>query len=576
MCAGTTVTLNPVLTGNANAIPSFIASSGTIAGGPYPAPYTYTPSIASGSVTLTATTNDPAGGCNAGTDNLIITVNQPVAITSQPLATQTVCSGTNVTFSVAATGTGLSYQWRRGTLNLINGGNISGATSPTLTLTGVSSADEGTYSVVVSGASPCPAVTSDNAELVVHQVVAITAQPVPTQTACSGSSVSFTVAATGDGLTYQWRRGSTPLTDGGAISGANSPSLTINPVLTSDAANDYNVIITGIAPCDPVTSSNAALIVNESVVINSQPEASQTVCSGATVTFNVAASGTGLSYQWRRGIVNLTNGGNVTGATSPTLTLTGVSSADEGTYTVVVSGASPCTSVTSADADLIVHQAVAITAQPAPTQTACSGSPVSFSVTATGDGLAYQWYRGATPLTNGGAISGATSSTLTINPVLAADAAADYHLIISGIAPCGSVTSSNAVILVNEAVSITSQPLATQSACTGNTVTFTVSATGTGLNYQWRRGITNLVESGNISGVNSATLTVTNVTTANAAPNYNVVITGTAPCSPVTSGNASLTVFRAVTINTQPTNVGICASSPAQLGVIASGDGLTY
>ncbi|MFZ2287987.1 MAG: hypothetical protein WAV93_13495, partial [Bacteroidales bacterium] len=148
MCAGTSVTLNPVLTGNANTIVSFTPSSGIISGGPYPAPYTYTPSITSGSVTLNATTNDPAGSCNAGTDQLIITVNQPVAITLQPVATQTLCSGANVSFSVSATGTDLSYQWRKGAVNLVNGGNISGATTATLTLTGINPADAGIYSVV--------------------------------------------------------------------------------------------------------------------------------------------------------------------------------------------------------------------------------------------------------------------------------------------------------------------------------------------------------------------------------------------------------------------------------------------
>jgi hypothetical protein len=325
-----------------------------------------------------------------------------------------------------------------------------------------------------------------------------------------------------------------------------------------------------------VTSNNAALVVNDAVVITTQPTITQTVCSGTNVTFSVEAIGTGLTYQWRRGAVNLSNGGNVSGATSNTLTLAGVTTADAGLYTVIVSGVSPCPSVTSTASELIVNQAVAITAQPAPTQTACSGSTVNFSVTATGDGLSYQWYRGLTSLTNGGAISGATSNTLTINPVLTTDAAVDYHVIISGTSPCSSVTSSNAVLVVNEAVAVTSQPPATQSACTGNTVTFTVAASGTGLTYQWRRGTTNLLEAGNISGVTTATLTIANVTAANAGNNYNVIISGTAPCTSVTSNNATLIVNRAITINTQPTNVGICASSPAQFGVIASGDGLTY
>src|SRR5207253_2583875 len=57
-----------------------------------------------------------------------LTVNTPPEITLQPQS-QTVAQGGNVTFSVAATGTGpLSYQWR------FNGTDIAGGTGSTLPL----------------------------------------------------------------------------------------------------------------------------------------------------------------------------------------------------------------------------------------------------------------------------------------------------------------------------------------------------------------------------------------------------------------------------------------------------------
>ena len=58
------------------------------------------------------------------------------------------------------------------------------------------------------------------------------------KTVCSGNSTGFTVTATGTGLTYQWRKGNTNLTNTGNISGATSSSLTINPATSADAAND--------------------------------------------------------------------------------------------------------------------------------------------------------------------------------------------------------------------------------------------------------------------------------------------------------------------------------------------------
>jgi hypothetical protein len=64
-------------------------------------------------------------------------------ITVQPQS-QIASATSNVTFSVAATGSGLTYQWRK------NGGDISGATSSTLTLNSVTRTAGGTYSVVVT------------------------------------------------------------------------------------------------------------------------------------------------------------------------------------------------------------------------------------------------------------------------------------------------------------------------------------------------------------------------------------------------------------------------------------------
>ena len=77
-------------------------------------------------------------------------------ITTQP-QNQTVNGGNTATFSVAASGASLKYQW------LFNGQIILGATSSTLTLNSVTAAKEGSYSVVVS--NPYGSVTSATASL---------------------------------------------------------------------------------------------------------------------------------------------------------------------------------------------------------------------------------------------------------------------------------------------------------------------------------------------------------------------------------------------------------------------------
>ncbi|QBZ97669.1 Ig-like domain-containing protein [Flavobacterium sangjuense] len=483
-----------------------------------------------------------ASPCTAVTsNNVALVVNQLPAIASQPAASQTLCSGSSVSFSVSATGTGLTYQWYNGATLLSNGGSISGATTATLTINPISASDASSnYHCVVSG-SCSPSATSNNAILIVNQVVAITSQPILTQTVCAGSPATFSVTATGTGLSYQWYKGATALSNGGAISGATSATLTINPIATGDAATNYRCVVSGASPCTAVTSNNAALVVNQLPAIASQPAASQTLCSGSSVSFSVSATGTGLTYQWYNGATLLSNGGSISGATTATLTINPISASDASSnYHCVVSGScSP--SATSNNAILIVNQVVAITSQPILTQTVCAGSPATFSVTATGTGLSYQWYKGATALSNGGAISGATSATLTINPIATGDAATNYRCVVSGASPCTAVTSNNAALVVNQLPAITSQPAASQTLCSGSSVSFSVTATGTGLTYQWYNGATLLSNGGSISGATSATLTINPVSTADTSSNYKCVVSGS--CSPsATSNNATLIV----------------------------------
>jgi len=90
-----------------------------------------------------------------------LTVYVPPGITSQPQS-QTVAAGTNVTFSLIATGTApLGYQWQ------FNDLPIPGATSDSYTRTNVQPGDAGNYSIIVSNIAGTLA--SDEALLTVAQ-----------------------------------------------------------------------------------------------------------------------------------------------------------------------------------------------------------------------------------------------------------------------------------------------------------------------------------------------------------------------------------------------------------------------
>jgi uncharacterized delta-60 repeat protein len=163
-----------------------------------------------------------------------------------------------------------------------------------------------------------------------------------------------------------------------------------------------------------------------------------TCIAGATNTFIAAVSGSApISYRWRKGGTDLVDSGKVSGASTPSLRLSGVLKIDEGQYDVVISNPSGC--VTSGVATLTVVDP-AILVQPV-SQVRTEGSNVTFSVTAVGTGaLNYQWRKNGVSLTN------ATSSSLTFANALVSDTG-NYDVVISG--TCGSVTSAVAVLTIN-------------------------------------------------------------------------------------------------------------------------------
>ncbi len=162
--------------------------------------------------------------------------------------------------------------------------------------------------------------------------------------------------------------------------------------------------------------------------------ANQIVPVGANVTYSVTATGSGLTYQWRRNGIPIDPAINPSAATA-TLQLTNVQTSDSGTYDVVVSNAGG--SVDSNDVSLTVTSGPVdpipvITDQPDDT-TVTLGSPATLSVTATGNNLFYQWYK------NGVLISGANSPTLSFPNAQLSDAGV-YTVVVSNSG--GSVTSS--------------------------------------------------------------------------------------------------------------------------------------
>jgi hypothetical protein len=176
------------------------------------------------------------------------------AITTQP-ANQTATAGSTVNFSVAATSpTTLRYQWQKDGAKLVNGGNVSGATSATLTLMSVQSSDAAFYRCIVLNDSSYA--ISSTAGLTVGGTGPhfVTRNPGTSPSINSpqvssgpdGNNVTFQCSSTA-GWTYQVQYandlGSHQWTNLGNPMVAEGGSITINDLAPSQQQRFYRVIL---------------------------------------------------------------------------------------------------------------------------------------------------------------------------------------------------------------------------------------------------------------------------------------------------------------------------------------------
>ena len=377
------------------------------------------------------------------------------SISTQPSA-QAVCPGSSASFRVAASGTGLAYQWKK------DGVAITGAQAGSYVISSVGAGDAANYEVVVTGS--CGTVTTNPVALTVHPV------PVPdftigTAGRCENGVLTLTntsTVATGAIASYQWEMGN------------GTTSTEANPTVSYTAAGNYTIKLTATSDNNCQAAVSRTVQINGPTVITTQPVA-RTICPGESVTFSVAATGSQLTYQWKKG------GAAIAEATGSSYTITGATAAHGGAYEVVVTG--DCGAVTSAPVALSFKAATAITTQPV-AQTVCAGAPVSFSVEASGSGtLTYQWRK------DGVAINGATAATYAIAAPGSADGG-EYSIVVSG--ACGAQTSSAAVLTVKAMPAVPTITTAGATAfCTGGNVQLTSSAAGGNQWYNNGVAITN-------------------------------------------------------------------------------------
>lgn len=417
---------------------------------------------------------------NSGILSVTTTVTPSVSISSSD-ADNTICEGTNVTFTAIQTNGGStpSYQWK------LNGGNV-GTNSTTYSNSSLISTD--VVSCVMTANNTCQTTntttsnsisTTVNPNLTPTVSIAITDGSNPT---CSGNNVTFTATPTdgGSSPTYQWKL------NGGNV-GTNSTTFSNNSLVNNDV---ISCVMTANNVCQTSATANSNdITMTVSTTVEPHVDIAITSgnnpsCAGDGVTFTATPTNGGAtpSYQWK------VNGGNV-GTNSTTYSSTTLTNGD--VVSCVITSSSSCASPITGGSNNItmtinpnVNPSVSIGSSDAD-NTICSGASVTFTATPTNGGTtpSYQWKL------NGGNV-GTNSTTYTTSSLSNGDVVSCVMTADNTCQTTSTATSNQITTTVNSnvtpSVSILSND-ADNIITAGTNVVFTATPTNGGStpSYQW-------------------------------------------------------------------------------------------
>ena len=500
-----------------------------------------------------------------------------------PITDATACDNGSASFSVSLNNalTNPTYQWAAkptsgGFINIpAPMGTASSLSYNPVTLAMSGTTVHVTVTETVSGKS-CTS-TSNDAILTINNTTTLNSFTANVSSLCEGEALTLSGSAGGTApfnYTLKLTSGATTTTvDAKLNQTSSSYTYSVNPVISGTHDGTYTLEVTSACPGSP--DNSVAVVINKTV-ISSQP-VDRTECLGSSPTFTVGTAGSAgtLTYKWYKGTppgTLLTDGGNISGATTATLTVGNITPADGAQYYVEVFSNGMCMK-TSASATLTV---LPVTNNQPSVTPKCIGEAVNMSIVVTPAGSAHKWYKdsgnGPVLLMDGGTISGSSSANLAISSIALNDAGIYYVEVTTA---CGLLTSDKTSILKVNGATI-SIPPANATVCEGSATSFSVTAAGAGtLSYVWQ---VDKNDGNGFNDVSSNGSVLDFATTATAEDNnqYRVIIKDDDTC-PITSTAAVLNVDKATVISASPADVTVCEGSNFGLSVTASGEGtLTY
>ncbi|MDO9257465.1 MAG: PKD domain-containing protein [Bacteroidales bacterium] len=590
ICTGDNVNYNP--TSNvANATYTWTASvtSGNVSGftasgsGPIQDVLVIMPlgSANQGQVTYVITPTGPATSFCVGTPpfNLVVTV-YPIALVTNPLLSQDICSGTTTTpvilqsniptatFSWTAVGAaGLSGYLASGT------GNI-----PAMTISGLLSAI-GTVNYTITPHMPsgtCPTGPSVVYTINVKPAPSVTNSPMQ-QTICTGDKTSLvTLISNIPATTFIWAATASATTvTGFQANGTNTiPIQTITNTANIQGTVTYHIVPnTGTNGCAGIPADYVVKINPEPVL--TVPQFTYTLCSGNTINIPLSSNVAGTQYSW-----TANSGGVITGGsdqlvpistTAISQTLSNISNANHNITYVITPTSNGCVGNPVTVVVTVTPEQV-LTIVPASPVT-CSGSNVVITLLGNDPAITFTWtasttgnVTGFSPTGSGPTISETLINHDNITRTVVYAVTMDLNGCTSG------VTNFN--VTVYPTAAITNNPLVS-SLCSGSTFNLALSSSVWGSTFSWTAnsisGVTGY-SSGNGSTINQL---ISNSTSAPANVVY--TITPSANGCTGTPSDYTLTINPIPDVNLSLSTQSICSgTATTQVDLSSAVAGTTY
>ena len=546
VCSGGSVTLAGSVTGGTST-GIWSAPSGTFSN-VNSLTSTYTPSITSGTVTLTLTSADPdgVGPCTVVPSTVVITVSSSPNVTSS--GSTSICSNQTTALTLTSAVLGTSFSWKVVQSGVTGASNASGSSIAQTLLTTGATAGTAVYTVTptANGCSGTPT------------TITVTVNPIPvasflgTTPICSPASPAISLSSNLSGTTYAWT-----VVQTGVTGASNGSGISINQTLTASTTANGTAVYT----VTPTANSCPGATLPISITVKPKPVASTlgssyNICSGPTLATANSPSiqvlsnlGVGTTFAW-------TGSDGTSGSSNPiSYAIPNNTCADQLITYSVTPSFNGCAG-SAITIPLTVHPRP-IAALSASASTICQNSAIT--VTFSGSACPTSIYNWTWPV--GAIVSGSGAGPYTLTFPNSGNFSIDLSLSNQG-GFCSAQTFSLPISVTEKATATAGTDI---TVCSGSTINLAGIIGGSATSATWS------APTGTFSNVNSLTSTYTPSITSGVV--QLTLLTndpdGAGPCTPAVS-TFNVTVNLAAGISAGSATP-ICSGNTIQLNGFVSG-----